>query len=99
MLPTRDMSPPKPLLHVPYGYVMAVEFSLPVIALSLCATLGYYLHFEGVTATHCRVSLACYELPVVCVFEIIRLGLPFSYCESKRPLKKIICKRLRMKYL
>ena len=55
MLPTRDMSAPKPLLHVPYGYVMAVEFSLPVVALSLCATLGYYLHFEGVTATHCMV--------------------------------------------
>ena len=62
MLPTREMSPPKPLLHVPYGYVMAVQFSLPVIALSLCATLGIYLHFEGVTATHCRVRLACYEL-------------------------------------
>ena len=62
MLPTREMSSPKPLLHVPYGYVMAVEFSLPVIALSLCATLGIYLHFEGVTATHCRVRLACYEL-------------------------------------
>jgi len=55
MLPTGNMSPPKPILHVPYLYVMYMMFTLPVGALFLCATLGYHLHFEGVTATHCKV--------------------------------------------
>ena len=54
-LPTRDMSAPKPILHVPYGYMLAMEVVLGMIALSLCTTLGYYLHFERVTTTECMV--------------------------------------------
>lgn len=49
------MAVPKPLLHVPYVYVMVVTFILPLSALATCVVLGLYLHFEGVTATHCRV--------------------------------------------
>ncbi len=50
---------PRPLLHVPYIYVMVFTFILPTLSLFTIATLGVYLHFEETTGTHCKVSAAC----------------------------------------
>lgn len=46
---------PKPLLHVSYRRVSYYMFALPVGSLILCTILGWYLHFDEVTATHCKV--------------------------------------------
>jgi len=47
---------PKPLLHVPFAYVIFITFALPTFSLMAIATLGVYLHFQETTATHCGVS-------------------------------------------
>ena len=64
LLPGPEMSTPssKPLLHIPYTYIMAATFVAPVFSLLSVVTLGVLLHFEKVTSTHCRVSP---PLPVV----------------------------------
>lgn len=77
LLPGPVMSNPtsKPLLHIPYTYIMAVTFSLPVVSLFSIVVLGVVLHFDQVTATHCRVScklfLYQYRLSPFCMW-----GLP-----------------------
>ena len=47
---------PKPLLHMPYAYIIFTTFALPTFSLFTIATLGVYLHFQETTATHCGVS-------------------------------------------
>lgn len=49
------MASSKPLLHVPYAYVMAITFSLPVVSLCTCLLLGIVLHLDVSTRTHCKV--------------------------------------------
>lgn len=49
-------STPRPVLHIPYAYVMFLTFALPTFSLLTIATLGFYLHFEQTTSTHCKVS-------------------------------------------
>lgn len=59
LLPELVMSNPtssKPLLHIPYTYIMVTTFIFPVFSLISVVTLGVLLHFEKVTSTHCKVS-------------------------------------------
>ena len=61
LLPEPVMSNPttsKPLLHIPYTYIMVTTFIFPVFSLVSVVTLGVLLHFEKVTSTHCKVSHA-----------------------------------------
>ena len=61
LLPEPVMSNPttsKPLLHIPYTYIMVTTFIFPVFSLVSVVTLGVLLHFEKVTSTHCRVGHA-----------------------------------------
>ena len=51
-----DSPVPRPLLHIPYAYIMAITGTLPIASLITIVTLGVYLHLEETTATHCRVS-------------------------------------------
>ncbi len=46
---------PRPLLHIPYTYIILITFTMPTGALLTIASLGIYLHFEETTGTHCKV--------------------------------------------
>ena len=47
---------PRPLLHIPYVYIMICTFTLPTVSLLTIASLGVYLHFDETTGTHCKVA-------------------------------------------
>lgn len=53
--PAALMAPSKPLLHVPYAYVMAIAFSMAVGSLFICISLGVVMHLDVSTRTHCKV--------------------------------------------
>ncbi|XP_065884529.1 post-GPI attachment to proteins factor 2-like isoform X2 [Dysidea avara] len=43
------------LISIPYVPIFLVNVGIALGSFSTCITLGYVLHFEGVTATHCKV--------------------------------------------
>jgi len=43
------------LLTIPYMPIFLINVGIALGSFSTCVTLGYMLHFEGVTATHCQV--------------------------------------------
>ena len=51
------MAAPKPLLHLPYAYVMVISFSLAVLSLFVCVFVGVALHLDVSTRTHCKVCV------------------------------------------
>lgn len=53
--PGPAMAVRKPLIHVSYAYIMVLTCALPVAGLFGVVLIGYYLHFDGVTRTHCKV--------------------------------------------
>lgn len=53
--PAALMAPSKPLLHVPYAYVMVITFSLAVCSLFACISVGVFMHLDVSTRTHCKV--------------------------------------------
>lgn len=52
-----SMASSKPLLHIPYKYVMVITLSLPVVSLGVCVFLGTVLHLDASTRTHCKVEM------------------------------------------
>ena len=63
-----DMATPKPILHVPYMYVGCFTLALPLVSLGAALTAGLYLHFDQITSTHCRVSVAYMDRMCVGVY-------------------------------
>jgi hypothetical protein len=49
------MALPKPLLHIPYMYVMVAMFCMAAGSLIVCLFLGTLLHLDETTGTHCEV--------------------------------------------
>ena len=43
------------LISIPYMPIFLINVVIAVGSLSTCVTLGYVLHFEGVTYTDCKV--------------------------------------------
>lgn len=76
--PATLMAPAKPLLHIPYAYVMAVTFSLAVGSFFTCISVGVVMHLDVSTRTHCKVRTGVRRdvggEPNLAVFEYLVAG-------------------------
>ena len=52
---TSEATPGFTLISIPYMPIFLINVVIAVGSLSTCVTLGYALHFEGVTYTDCKV--------------------------------------------
>ena len=75
------MALPKPLLHIPYMYVMVAMFCMAAGSLIVCLFLGTLLHLDETTGTHCEVGMSLFAGPwrgIHFVFQLGEMSFPIS---------------------